>query len=207
MDKAGLERLKSDFQKILSENLPLTEKIKNLHTLCDTAITENYKNFNLDKIDCSAGCGRCCILNVATLEPEIDLIADYVNLHFSEQNRLDLIENIKETYIATFGLDDEERVVIRKKCVFLDNSLNCSIYPARPILCRAVTSTDSKRCAESVAASTFGDGITILSNIHIKNIYTNLFNTLADYMKSSGRNSRSIPLTVRLKKSIDKINY
>ncbi|MCB4205345.1 YkgJ family cysteine cluster protein [Deferribacterales bacterium Es71-Z0220] len=200
-----LKVLENKFDEVLNYNIPLEEKLNKLLSICDNIIRENHNEFNLKEIDCKAGCGHCCILNIATLEPEIKNIIDYVNKHFDKNKRVELKAKIQENYIMVVGLDDDERISIRRKCVFLDENASCSIYPVRPILCRSVTSISAESCKEVIAAASFGENVPIISNLYVKDIYITLFNAIYEFLGENDVEVKSKKLTVWLKKYIDNI--
>lgn len=205
MKKFDLRKLENKFDKILKLNLSQEEKLNTLLSICENIIRKHYNEFNLKEIDCKAGCGYCCILNIATLEPEIKNIINYVNKYFDKNKRSKLKKKIRENYIVIVGLDDEERILVRKKCVFLDENASCSIYPVRPILCRSVTSINAESCKEAIAAASFGENILIISNLFIKSIYLTLFNIISKCISEKDGEAKSNNLTVWLNKYIDSI--
>jgi len=202
---AKIEGLKSKIDNILSQDANLNVKIEKILKSCEKTIEKNFKRFNLKLIDCSKGCGHCCILNIATLEPESERIIDFVNKNFTTNEIFALKKDIIETYNTTSYLTDEERIVLRKRCLFLDESLSCKIYSVRPIMCRAVTSTDRNRCIEAISKTSFGENFTILSNIYIREIYLEAFNKIANFLNINKLDERSADIVFWLKNKIDKI--
>ncbi|MBZ4643390.1 MAG: hypothetical protein PWQ25_1233 [Deferribacteres bacterium] len=203
MDEVNLDFTKEYFYSVLKGDCEIDIKLNALLNFCDDFLRKNYEKFNLKEIDCRAGCGHCCILNIATLEPEIKNIINYINSNFDDTGRRSLKEKIKESYFMVKGLDDEERIFLRKKCVFLTDTFACSIYPVRPILCRSVTSTSAERCRESIAAACFGEKLSIISNLYVKELYLLLFNTFTEYLERENLFSKSKKLTVWLKEYME----
>jgi Fe-S-cluster containining protein len=91
---------------------------------------------------CGPGCGNCCSLTVNTTYPEALAIA--VTLTESVRQRLAVTA---ERIIAHARLSDDARSFLRGyrravgNCPFLDEADNCSIYPDRPLACRALLAT------------------------------------------------------------------
>lgn len=102
-------------------------------------------------VACGPGCGACCVLNVSILFPEAVAITRYVQRHFSPEDLAALRVRLQELHKKTRWLDDEERLYLRAPCAFLDSSGSCTIHAVRPLLCRAVTSTDAQACHEAIA--------------------------------------------------------
>jgi Fe-S-cluster containining protein len=91
---------------------------------------------------CKPGCGNCCSLTVNTTYPEALAIADTL----AEANRQQLVDTA-ERMIAHARQSDDARSFLRGyrravgSCPFLDETDNCSIYPDRPLACRALLAT------------------------------------------------------------------
>jgi hypothetical protein len=103
------------------------------------------------RVACGPGCGTCCVLNVAVLMPEAVAIAWFLQRRFSVEELDVLRDRLQELIRLTRWLDDEERLFLRKPCAFLDDCGSCLIHTVRPLLCRAITSTDPELCRDAIA--------------------------------------------------------
>jgi hypothetical protein len=103
------------------------------------------------RIACGPGCGACCVLNVAVLFPEAVAISRFIRRRFSADEIDGLRARMQELLVRTRWLDDEERLFLRAPCAFLDRQGSCMIHAVRPLLCRAVTSTDAQVCQDAIA--------------------------------------------------------
>lgn len=123
--------------------------------LLNVAMERDLTRFRSDqqrsRIACGPGCGSCCILNVAVLFPEAVAISRFIARHFSAPEGEALRTRMRELHWQTRWLDDEERLYLREPCAFLDRQGHCKIHVVRPLLCRAVTSTDAGACREAIA--------------------------------------------------------
>ena len=137
-------------------------------------------------IACGPGCGTCCVVNVNILEPEALAITYYVTQNFSVEEQQALCKRLQELDRATRWLDDEERMMVRKPCAFLDAKQNCSIHPARPLLCRSVTSTDPVRCRDALAMIALGEAPQILSHLEQKQLFENAYLGLSQALEDHG---------------------
>lgn len=106
-------------------------------------IKEIEKNTS-EPISCRAGCGACCHQSVFVSLPEFVKIKSY------------LIENGVRIDRAKLQMqhDDTEDAVYKtlkvpdRRCVFLGENNACSIYDARPLMCRRHNVySDPKHCA------------------------------------------------------------
>ena len=107
---------------------------------------------DMPALACHQGCAACCDLRVAATAPEILLIAQYVVATRPAFFRigLDLAHRVARDASITSGLDDEQRLALRRPCPFIENGL-CLVYRARPLACRGHASYDKSGCAEAVA--------------------------------------------------------
>ncbi|WP_321533028.1 YkgJ family cysteine cluster protein [uncultured Desulfuromonas sp.] len=147
------------------------------------------------RVACQAGCGSCCRVNVAVLRPEAVNIADYLQKTRSAAELRDLKQRMKALRIAISGLDDDERIAVRKNCVFLDESGSCSIYPVRPLLCRSITSTSAADCRDALAMHVFGESKPVMMNLMQKNLMNVAFQGLASAMEDQGLDAHGQELT------------
>jgi len=146
-------------------------------------------------IACGPGCGTCCMVNVAVLEPEVTGIAHFVRQNFSRQGRRELEGRLRQLAHEVRWLDEEERLFVRRSCAFLDDRQNCSIWPQRPLMCRAITSTDAHACREALAAPVFGEEKPVVMNLVQRKIYEAAFQGLGDAMQARGLDARSSRLS------------
>ena len=91
---------------------------------------------------CGPGCGNCCTLAVNATYPEALAIA--ATLTAQQQERVaasaaSIITHARQSPDARSFLAGYRQAV--GPCPFLDNSGNCSVYPVRPLACRALLAT------------------------------------------------------------------
>lgn len=146
-------------------------------------------------IACRAGCAHCCIVNVAVLYPEALSVVEHLTSSKSQTELNNFHEKLSGLDQETRWLDDEERVMVRKKCVFLNQQGSCGIYPFRPLLCRAVTSTSAADCKESLAMVAFDEENPVMANLLQREIFETAFSSLARALENAGMNNRSYRLT------------
>ena len=99
-----------------------------------------------DNISCKMGCGYCCHVEKQITDDEVELIHEYVE---REEIPIDwkLLEEQSERYLR--GEKWNSKIEPQNRCVYLNEENACSIYPARPGVCRKhrVTSPASE-CAK-----------------------------------------------------------
>lgn len=146
------------------------------------------------RISCGPGCGSCCVVNVSTLLPEGIAICRYLT-RFSNAEQLQIAARLEVLWQTVRGLDDEERLVVRRNCAFLNAQGRCQIYPVRPLLCRSITSTDAQSCRDALAGAVFGDERTVLMHQYQQQLYESLFSEYAGQLEERGLDGRSFQLS------------
>lgn len=139
-----------------------------------TAVERDLRRFGdgaaMGFIACHAGCSSCCILNVSVLFPEAIALCRFLRNRLSYRVLSLLRDRIAELHIRTRWLDDEERAAIHEPCAFLDGNGCCLVHPARPLLCRSVTSLDPSLCREVLTAPPLSEASTIPMNLFQKGL-------------------------------------
>jgi len=102
------------------------------------------------QIACAAGCAACCTQQVAIAPVEAAAIAQYVTRHFTDEEDAALVTRLRALDAETRGKTAIERAHLRQSCAFLVEN-RCSIYPVRPLRCRAVHSRDAGYCGWAAA--------------------------------------------------------
>jgi len=91
---------------------------------------------------CRVGCSVCCLLAVHATFPEAAAIAGQLSQKQTTQLST-YISRLKQALSATSDLKNYLKSHRQSvgPCPFLDGQDNCSIYPVRPLACRALLST------------------------------------------------------------------
>ncbi|RZA26851.1 MAG: YkgJ family cysteine cluster protein [Proteobacteria bacterium] len=106
-------------------------------------IKETEKNTS-EPISCKAGCGACCHQPVFVSDDEFVNIREYL---IDTGWKLDK-DRVQMQLDATDDGIYKEISVPDRRCVFLGENSSCSIYEARPLLCRRYNVySDPKHCA------------------------------------------------------------
>lgn len=156
----------------------------------DAAITREAKGL----IACRAGCSACCSVNVAVLFPEAVAIAEYLADNFPPAMLPRLKALLGETAERIRWMEDDERRRLRISCPFLDTRGWCIIHPARPLVCRSITSTDPELCRQAMDADP-DEPVPVVMNLVQKFLFDTSFRTLGDSLERLGLESRSFELS------------
>ena len=112
-------------------------------------------------IICEAGCDACCYNQVELTPPEALLIGHHIEAYFPEAAKELLLGHVARIMQLTAGKGKAEIAARRRQipCPLLGKR-TCSVYPIRPLVCRAMHGLDAARCeaelrAGSLAASSY----------------------------------------------------
>ena len=93
-------------------------------------------------VACTKGCSYCCHTYVSAMAPEVFRVARALRADPQfEQKRPALLQRLQ----ATSGQSHEERLGRQRPCAMLVDGL-CSVYAARPSVCRKTASTSLDDC-------------------------------------------------------------
>jgi Fe-S-cluster containining protein len=161
------------------------------------------KAAELSRVACGPGCGDCCVLNVSVLFPEAIAIYCYLERSVMAEERSDLRNRLHELSIATRWLDDEERLFLRQACAFLDRRKLCMIHRVRPLLCRAITSTNPAACREAIAMAPLDGQPCAEMNLFQKNLFDTIYRELGEALRDAGLDHRPKRLTTAVLALLD----
>lgn len=111
-------------------------------------------------VACGPGCSYCCHSQIHVLPIEALLILSFINESFTEKQILLLMDRIEQRLQRTRGKSVGTLFFVKDElpCIFLENGM-CSIYQARPFICRAWNSMDSSLCKKIFNSGNFDDEI------------------------------------------------
>lgn len=132
------------------------------HSLADRLVSQYESTQSLPKpIVCQPGCPYCCANQVELLPPEALLLGHYVVSRFSPEEKQGLLAGIAGNLRLRAGKTKPELAALRPEllCPLLREG-SCSVYPVRPLFCRAHHSLAVEQCrrefrAEKVAEFEF----------------------------------------------------
>lgn len=116
---------------------------------------ESVKDFITEKqisTDCHHGCSWCCYARVNANPHEVFLALRFVRDRFDQDSTEDLrhrLERYREKCVA-MSINDRNEIAVQ--CPFLIAG-KCSIYPARPMVCRAFHSRSKEHCERSCGST------------------------------------------------------
>ena len=142
---------------------------------------------------CGAGCQDCCVVNVSiTLLEGISIARFLRQLDASELAQI--TSKLDHLWCAVRGLEDDERLLARRKCAFLDDQGCCVIYPVRPLFCRSISSTDVELCRAAVTGQVFGEVQPVMMHQFQLQLYKTLFLGVGEGLEQASLDGRSFQL-------------
>jgi len=98
-------------------------------------------------VACQEGCDSCCYNRVELTPPEALLIGHHIAQHSEAEKDL-LLAHAARIIEIIAGMGKAESAARRREipCPLLRNR-TCSVYPVRPLMCRAMHGLDRERCA------------------------------------------------------------
>jgi len=125
--------------------------------LCDSLIGE----LELDPpIACTSGCIHCCYNQIAMCEPEALFMGFYLletrgpeQIRQLEAKARSMVDALKGKHWQDIGMERHKHL-----CIFIENG-NCSVYPARPLVCRGWNSVNVDMC---IASNLTCDAMTLI---------------------------------------------
>jgi hypothetical protein len=101
------------------------------------------------EIACARGCAWCCTSYVSVTTLEVIYLTAYIQAHFSPEEIETLKERTAQAAERRRGLDSNAQEALRLFCPLLKENA-CSVYTARPLMCRGWTSRDANICRKNV---------------------------------------------------------
>lgn len=146
-------------------------------------------------VACRAGCSHCCVLNVSVLLPEAVAIAGWLSMHCSGAGCDAQLKRLQSHALRVRWMEDSERIHRQTLCPFVDAQGSCSIYPVRPLVCRAVTSLDKAACLAALDPHQFDASHAVPMDTLRRMVMDAAFGALARALNQQPMMSRSIELS------------
>jgi Fe-S-cluster containining protein len=147
------------------------------------------------EVACRAGCPHCCVLTVTVLLPEAVAIALHLIKTLSPEKLTVLTARLDRQRRLVRWMEDGERFRLQHWCPFLDEHDRCAIHPVRPLVCRAITSLDSRLCREALDPSNLEAPGAVPMDMVRKAMLEDAFCTLVRAQAACGWGTRGIELS------------
>lgn len=140
---------------------------------------------------CALGCATCCTVNVATLPLEGAAAAAFLRRRTRPAAMGGRAAELLRFHQEVRWQDDGERIRARIRCPLLDARGGCSIHPARPLACRALSSLDAGECLLALhqRGEESGPGL-VRMNLLQKALYDGALDALSEVLERRGLDAR-----------------
>jgi Fe-S-cluster containining protein len=110
-------------------------------------------------IACREGCNFCCFNQVEATPPEALLIGHHVAKNFSTEEKGGLMTRVTRSLNLKAGKSKKKIARLRHQlpCPLLMDG-RCSIYPVRPLVCRAMHTFEAAACDQELKGGKLGPG-------------------------------------------------
>lgn len=150
---------------------------------------------------CGSGCTYCCHLQVEISVPELVSLVSYIDENFSLAEIEALKARVDEAERQTRGLNSYERLFARVRCPLLSDG-QCSVYPARPLVCRGYNSYNWAICAQDLSYPR--SWRLVPHDAAQKNIYSDVLEGVSSGLKEEGLSSELLELIAALRIALDR---
>ena len=113
------------------------------------AATSRIPASTRDAVACRKGCAMCCHLRVAVMPVEVFGVVDYLRLKLSPDAHAEARERIRLAAAEVRARPGHDMFTVNIPCPLLGPDGACTVYPARPLNCRAYHSLDVGACRAS----------------------------------------------------------
>jgi Fe-S-cluster containining protein len=139
---------------------------------------------------CARGCATCCTVNVATLALEGIAAAHLLRQRLGAAAAAALAPGLHAFHGRIRWLEDRERILDRLACPLLADDGACGIHPARPLVCRGLTSLDAGECRAAIAAAAAEEPAVVRVDLLQHELYADAFAALAEALARRGLDAR-----------------
>lgn len=101
------------------------------------------------EVACVQGCAHCCHQSVGATPIEAIAIADYLRNNFTPDEMAALAVRVRTARERTAELSAQQRFSPEYPCPLLVEG-SCSVYPVRPLTCRATNSLSAAECHDNL---------------------------------------------------------
>ncbi len=150
---------------------------------------------------CREGCPGCGHSRISVTVPEVCAIADSLR----EDRTPEEIDSIRRRAVEiaeeSSGMDNTQFAKSMFWCPLLSSGLSCSVYPVRPLVCRAWNSLSRDRCHDCYFANHVTD--TIPLDEHAYTVVQGVRAGLSSAIDAAGLDGKSYELSHALTVAID----
>lgn len=133
-------------------------------------------------IACGEGCAHCCHFYVQVTPLEVVHIARSLRAQLSADALARLRDRGAQAFVRARGKDAAARMVLAEACPLLEDA-RCTIYAARPFVCRGASSADAAACRSGLGNP---NSVPVPMYIHQRQVYAAVGQGVADGLRDAG---------------------
>ena len=99
------------------------------------------------RVACRPGCDFCCRVPMGVQAHEVFLVAEYIRAHFSPEEQAGVVARTAAHRERVAALQPSDYGQLFEACALLKDG-RCTVYKARPEVCRAHHSSNAQVCAD-----------------------------------------------------------
>jgi len=171
--------------------------LEKVAALAENIVTQVHQEQAGVPVACEAGCSYCCHAQVKVTPLEALVVFAWVEKLFPQAQRTLLKKRIDNNRQLTEGVNLEHRVKVKDQtpCIFLEKGV-CSVYPVRPLICRAWTSYSHDVCKDAFMS---GDHTAEIESSGPSNfVYSLGRKTIGQICETHGLESKSLELPLAM---------
>ena len=149
-------------------------------------------------IACKAGCAYCCHLYVQVTPLEAIGVVRAVQAQGPEALAA-VSARVADTLLKTAGKDAAYRNILALPCPLLVDG-QCSVYAARPFVCRGANSADVDACRRGMGSAS---GVPLPTFVHQRAVYAAVGNGAAQGLRDRGVDPDLLELVAALKIALE----
>lgn len=151
-----------------------------------------------EPLDCKPGCHYCCYNLPIVTPPEALLIGYHVKQNLTDHDQKEIGGSVEMILECIKDLSPNDVAMIRHElpCIFLNNSV-CRVYPVRPAVCRACSSTSAEHC--KIIFESRDHRARLRCYQQIREIFQTVHSRLIDRSRKMGCQADALPLTVAIR--------
>lgn len=171
--------------------------LEKVAALAENIVTQVHQEQAGIPVACEVGCSYCCHAQVKVTPLEALVMFAWVEKLLPQAQRTLLKKRIDNNRQLTEGVNLEHRVKVKDQtpCIFLEKGV-CSVYPVRPLICRAWTSYSHDVCKDAFIS---GDHTAEIESSGPSNfVYSLGRKILGQICKTHGLESKSLELPLAM---------
>jgi hypothetical protein len=149
---------------------------------------------------CKMGCDYCCYLEVNVSVPEVIRLVSFIRENFSQEEVRSLVKRLGMAECVVHDMNSFARLFAKVPCPLLKDG-KCSVYEARPLVCRGYNSHSWVACAQELKHPRSSGAVP--HDEAKRDTHSNVLDGLVAGLKDGGLYSETLELIKALRVALD----